>query len=550
MAFNLADLFEIVASTVPGREAVIAGDSRINYGELNERAGRFARHLRGAGVQIGEHVGIYAWNRVEWVEAMVGCYKARTVPINLNYRYVLPELQHVVDDADLVALVYERAFTPMVESVLASGQCAKLRHLIVLEDGTEVIDHPFGKGSMGDADPAFNVEPVRFEVAMEESAPAYNPEDRSADDLYVIYTGGTTGMPKGVMWRQEDIFFAAMGGGGWGSAPITAPEELAERIPDEDSRMSTLILGPLMHGNAQWALWNAFFVGGIAILSTQRHYDPEGIWQIVDREHPLVIALVGDAMARPLVNFLELNPHAYDVSSVLAVVSGGAMLSKAVRSELELQLPRARILDRFGASESGAQGAVVDDEAAGGGFKGPRFVMGEGTAVLDDDLLPLKPGDDRVGRLARCGHIPVGYYKDPIKTAKTFLSDAAGIRWAVPGDLATVEADGTITVLGRGSASINSGGEKIFPEEVEAALKTHPDVFAAVVVGIPDDNYGQRVAAVVCPRAGADLSLEQLQSHCRDLVAGYKVPRVLCLVQEIPLTASGKPDIQAARALF
>jgi fatty-acyl-CoA synthase len=536
MAFNLADLFEVVAQKIPAREAVVAGDGRLTYGELDARAERFAAHLTATGIVPGEHVGIYAWNRLEWVEAMLGCFKARVVPINVNYRYVLRELEHVVQDADLVALVYERAFTPLVDAVRAGGQAGTLRHLVVLEDGTDKKEIP------GPRD-AWDYEEVLAATLVSSVAP-----ERSADDLYIIYTGGTTGMPKGVMWRQEDIFFAALGGGGWGRPPIRTPEELADRIPEEDGKMSTLVLGPLMHGNAQWALWNALLVGGTGILSTQRHYDPEGIWTVVAREHPLVIALVGDAMARPLAEALERFPGRFDVSSVKAVVSGGAMLSTAVRAELEAQLPGALVLDRFGASESGAQGAVVEGGTGTNG--GPRFVMGEDTAVLDDDLRPLAPGDGRVGRLGRRGHVPLGYYKDPVKTAETFLTDGDGVRWAVPGDLATVEADGTITVFGRGSASINSGGEKIFPEEVEAALKTHPDVFAAVVVAVPDEHYGQRVAAVVRPRVGAKPSLEDLQTHCRSLLAGYKVPRALQLVDEVPLSAAGKPDLQAARALF
>jgi fatty-acyl-CoA synthase len=258
------------------------------------------------------------------------------------------------------------------------------------------------------------------------------------------------------------------------------------------------------------------------------------------------IGLVGDAMARPLVEALaNAAPGTYDISTLAAVGSGGAMFSKPVKDDLVQQLPDIMIRDTFGSSESGAQGAVET------GATGPRFAMGPETTVLDDDLRPLTPGDGRIGRLARTGRIPLGYFKDEAKTAATFPVDADGVRWSVPGDLATVEADGTITVHGRGSASINSGGEKIFPEEVEAAVKAHPAVYDAIVVGLPDERFGEQVAVVLHCKPGAeDLTLESLQTHCRSLIAGYKVPRQMFLVDEVPLTAAGKPDAKAAKALF
>ncbi len=319
---------------------------------------------------------------------------------------------------------------------------------------------------------------------------------RSPDDHYVLYTGGTTGLPKGVVWRQEDIFFAAMGGGGWGAAPIGRPEELVDRIPTgRGSAAVMLVMAPLMHGNAQWATWSGFFMGGTVVLYTEPTYDPATVLRLIAAERVVSVALVGDAMARPLAEALATAPPGtYDTGSLLAIGSGGAMLSAPVKEELSARLPGVMIMDRFGASESGAQGAVEH------GSLGPRFVMGAHTSVLDDELRPLAPGDGRIGRLARTGRIPLGYYKDPAKTAATFPTDPDGTRWSVPGDLASIEADGTITVLGRGSASINSGGEKIFPEEVEAAIKSHPDVFDAIVIGVPDERFGEQVAALVRPR--------------------------------------------------
>jgi acyl-CoA synthetase (AMP-forming)/AMP-acid ligase II len=463
---------------------------------------------------------------------MIGCYKARIVPINLNFRYVAPELRYVIENADLEVLVFERALYPLVEASLSEDRETGSIPLLVIEDGSDAT------GSRLSAD--------GYEAALAGASPARDFGPRSPDDLYVLYTGGTTGMPKGVMWRQEDIFFAAMGGGGWGAEPITRAEDLAGRLSTDDaSCVVMLVVGPLMHGNAQWAMWNAFMMAGTAVLYTEHRYDPDLLWRLIGQERVVSLALVGDAMARPLADALASAPEStYDTSSLFVIGSGGAMLSATVKKELKAQLPNAMVMDRFGSSESGAQGAVEV------GASGPKFVMSDDTSVLDDDLRPLSPGDGRIGHLARSGRIPLGYYKDLAKTETTFPTDAAGVRWSVPGDLASVETDGTITVLGRGSASINSGGEKVFPEEVEAAVKTHPDIFDAIVVGIPDDRFGERVAVVVHTRPGATLTIETLQQHCRDHIAGYKIPRQMLLVDEIPLTAAGKPDAKAAKALF
>jgi fatty-acyl-CoA synthase len=382
---------------------------------------------------------------------------------------------------------------------------------------------------------------------LDKSSPERPAGPRSPDDIYILYTGGTTGLPKGVLWRQEDIFFAAMGGGGWGAEPIRAAEELAGRLdPDESARLVMLVVAPLMHGNAQWVMWNAFMMGATAVLYTDHRYDPHELWRLIGEEGVVSVGLVGDAMARPLAEALASSPPGtYDTSSLVVVGSGGAMLSSTVKDELTKLLPGIMVMDRFGSSESGAQGAVED--AAGG----PRFVMSDDTSVLDDDLEPLRPGDGRIGRLARTGRIPIGYYKDDAKTAATFPIDARGVRWSVPGDLASVDPDGTIVVHGRGSASINSGGEKIFPEEVEAAVKSHPHVFDAIVVGLPDERFGERVAVAVHPRKDSTApSLEDLQDHCRTLIAGYKIPRQLLVVEAIPLTAAGKPDAKVAKTLF
>ena len=442
MQFNLADLFELVADAVPERSALVAGDRSLTYAELDERATRFAHHLRASGVEIGDWVGIHAYNRAEWMEAMLGCFKARVVPINVNYRYVADELRYLFDNADLTAIVYEAEFGPLIESIAA--ELPKLRHFVRLDDGTGTTD---GLGA------------VDYETALEgASSDRAALGERSPDDLYVLYTGGTTGMPKGVMWRQEDIFFAAMGGGNYGGAPISTPAEITANIGAAPA--CSLALAPLMHGNAQWTAFVTLFGGNKLALWASRRFEADGIWDFIDAEGINTISLVGDAMARPLVDALARRAAP---TTLFALVSGGAILSPAIKQEMQERLPNVMVLDSFGASETGANGSV---DTTG---SGPRFRMNEWTTVIDDDFRQAAPGE--VGMLARRGHVPLGYWKDEAKTAATFV-EVDGVRWAIPGDKAVIEDDGSISVLGRGSQCINSGGEKIFPEEVEAALKS------------------------------------------------------------------------------
>ena len=531
MEFNLADLYEIVADAIPDRPALVAGDRRLTYAHLDERANRFAHHLLDHGVEPGDKVAIYSWDRAEWVEAMLGSYKARAVPVNVNYRYVADEARYILDNSNAVVVVYERSFAPVVSAIRAD--LPKLRHAVVLEDGT-------------DGEALTPTDAVAYEDALAAASSARDFEPRSPDDLYLLYTGGTTGVPKGVMWRSEDIFFAALGGGGFGQPPITKPEELADRIPAEEARAIPMVNAPMMHGGGQWMAFINFFGGGTVVLNCGRHFDPDRVWRTVERERCNSVMVVGDAMGRPLAEALAPPGATYDTSSVIIVGSGGAILSAAVKEQLRTQLPNAMVIDSFGASETGASGTVFDTD---GPAAGPRFTMGEFMTVLDDDLRPVVPGSGVVGRLARRGHIPLGYYKDDEKTAATFVTAADGARWVVPGDFAVVEADGTITLLGRGSVCINSGGEKVYPEEVEAVLKSHADVFDAVVVGVPDDRYVERVATIVQPRPGAEPSLEELQAHSRGKLAAYKLPRKFVLADTIPRTPVGKPDYRAAKKL-
>ena len=514
--FNLADLFELVAGAVPDRTAVVAGDERRTYRELDERANRVASWLRSVGVGKDDKVAIYSWNRVEWVEAWIGAYKARAVPINVNYRYTADELRYILDNSDAMAVVLEAEFLPLLEQV---------RPDLPLLQSVLVID--------GD-----------YEAALADASPEPLGEERSSDDLYMLYTGGTTGMPKGVMWRSEDIFFGAMGGGGPGQPPITTPEEIVERVAADGTELTMMITAPMMHGGGQWSGFTSLVGGGKICLHTGHHLDPGEVWRTIERERCNTLMVVGDAIARPLVEALTEPGTSYDTSSVFVVGSGGAILSKSVKDQLKAHLPNVFVLDSFGASELGAAGRAASEDA------GPRFAMDETNTVLGDDLRPVAPGSGVVGRLARRGHIPLGYYKDETKSAATFVTDPDGVRWAMPGDYAVVEEDGSITVLGRGSQCINTGGEKVYPEEVEAALKSHPDVFDAVVVGIHDARFGERVAAIVQPRDGRSPGLDDLADHCRRTIAGYKVPRQVHLVESIDRTPAGKPDYRKAKALL
>jgi fatty-acyl-CoA synthase len=449
---------------------------------------------------------------------MLGCFKARTVPINVNYRYVVEELRYLFDNADLVALVFEAEFGPHVAS--ATPGLPKLKHLVQLDDGTGTVTE--------------GLEAVDYERALASASPSRDDlQPRSADDLYILYTGGTTGMPKGVMWRAEDIFFAALGGGNYGGPGIAQPEEIVNNLTP--AAVCSMALAPLMHGNAQWTTFVGLYGGNTVVMNASRRFDADEIWDLVENEGVSVISLVGDAMARPLVDALA---HRSIPSTMFAVVSGGAILSPAIKAELNERAPNIVVIDAFGASETGANGAVDATE------RGPRFRMNEWTTVITEHGEVAPVGE--IGMLARRGHVPIGYYKDEAKTKATFV-ELNGVRWAIPGDRAVIEEEGTINVLGRGSQCINTGGEKVFPEEVEAVLKSHPDVFDAIVVGVPDERWGESVAAVVAPREGHTVTLDELSTFSRNALAGYKVPRHLVVVDEVERTPAGKPNYRWAK---
>jgi 3-oxocholest-4-en-26-oate---CoA ligase len=382
---------------------------------------------------------------------------------------------------------------------------------------------------------------VAFADAEADGSPERGFPARSGDDQFIIYTGGTTGMPKGVMWRQEDLFFSGLGGGAPTGEPVRKPQELAERVAAGGSGITFFPTPPLMHGTSTLTSFIGFNFGQRVVI--HRKFVPEEVLRTIEREKVTSISLVGDAMLRPLIDALGGPMKGTDCSSVFSVSSSGAVLSETVRRQFQELLPNAMLLNNYGSSESGFNGTATADSGAGQSF---RIRVNSRTQVVDPATHePVAVGE--VGRVAQCGHVPLGYYNDPRKTAETFF-EKDGERWVLLGDMATVDEEGVVTVLGRGSQCINTGGEKVYPEEVEQALKSHPDVYDALVAGVPDAKWGNHVAAVVQLRRGAPRpSLQDVQSYCRTHLAGYKIPRQLVITETIRRSPSGKADYRWAR---
>jgi len=537
MDFNLADVYEAVAAAIPDQDAIVWGDRRWTYRQLDERANRLANVLHDAGhgarCERGglggheshqDHLAVYLYNGNEYLESMLGAFKARVAPFNVNYRYVEEELLYLLDSCQADAIVFDGRFADTLAAVLP--QLPRLRTLIQVGEG------PLLEGA------------VAYEDVLAAAEPTPPPVERSPDDLYILCTGGTTGMPKGVLWRQADIFMGSMGGRDLTSgAEKQSIDEIVEGAKASGGA-KVLPAPPFMHGAAQWVAFSGFNGGStIVIQDDVVRLDPADVWETVDREGVNILLIVGDAFGRPLVEELEKGGH--DASSLLVVVSGGAPLNSTLKDRLLAALPSAMVLDAVGASETGSQMSHVS--AAGASASTGRFTPGPSAAVVSADLSTvLAPGHEGDGWLAQRGRVPLGYLGDAEKTARTFPV-IEGTRFAVPGDRARLTAEGEIELFGRDSVTINSGGEKIFAEEVEQALAHHPDVFDVVVAGRPSDQWGNEVVAIVQLRDGATADEEALRAAAADHVARFKLPKAFVFVDAVVRSPAGKADYRWAK---
>ncbi len=530
-SFNLADMFELAVDHMGAREYMVCEDKRCNYQQMEERANRLAHSLAARGIGAGDHVGIYATNCIEWVEILWAVFKLGAVWININYRYVERELSYLMGNAELQALFCQRRFLPRLGAVRA--ELPSLREVYCLADdsGAEL--------GIVDAD---------YEEMIAAGSPERDFAPRSADNLYILYTGGTTGMPKGVVWRHGDVLFALGGGVDLVSGErAKEPMDIVQRGLDR-GMVTMLAPAPLMHGACQWAVMGGAFEGRRTVL--MERFDAERAWRLIERERIDGMMLTGDAMARPLIEWYSEQGDTIDSSSLVLLTSTAALFSPTVKDEFFRHFPSLMMLDGVGSSESGGHGMSLVQPGETQMRGGPTIRPTAGACVLDDELCPIEAGSATVGKLATTGDLPLRYHNDEKKTAETFVTSADGRRYSLSGDLAVVEEDGQITLLGRGSVCINSGGMKVFPEEVEQVLKSHPDVLDAVVAAAPHERWHECVAAVVEPRPGTAPTLEELQDHSRTDLASFKLPRRLQLVKRMQRSPSGKADYPWARSLF
>lgn len=534
MEFNAADIFEGVVDRIPDREAVVLGETRLTYIELDSRANKAANALKKLGIKKGSHLGIYAFNCIEWLEIMLGAYKLCAIPININYRYVEEELKYLIDNADMEAIFFHKQFSTKIKNI--SADLPLLKNYISIEDGLD------SKDEMKSA--------LDFELLIEHESKERIPVKRSGDDRYIIYTGGTTGMPKGVVWRMEDVLMT-LGGGidAITGEKYPTPEAFADKCLQDQT--TALALAPLMHGAAQWQSFNAFFSGWKFIINDQISFDANYVWDLVAKEKVMNLTITGDAMGRPLCDALPLAlERNLDLSSLIVLTSTASIFSSSIKDTILEFLPNLFIIDAVGSSETGATGINIHTKDgklkdSGGG---PKFNKPEYSAILNLDTHQIIPHTDTktIGFLARKGHVPIAYYKDKEKSEKTFIK-VDGERYSIPGDMAKYESDGQMTLLGRGSVSINSGGEKIFPEEVEMALKAHPNVFDCLVVGVSDATWGQKVVAVIQRRNSSDITIDDLKKVSSKYIASYKMPKEIVFSDLIERAPSGKPNYQWAQ---
>ena len=532
MAWTIADVWEAIAAVQPERPALVQGERVITWAQLDARADALAAHFIASGMGHQAKIAAYLYNGPEYLETYFAAFKGGHAPVNTNYRYGAEEIVYLFDNADAEAVVFHAGFTELLERI--KDRLPKVKTWVaVAEPG-----HPV---------PAWAADYDAIVAKAPAQRPVKAPWGRSGDDLLLLYTGGTTGMPKGVMWRQDDLFqvLGAGGNAALGIPPAASIAELIERIQGPEHLRATMIVAaPLMHGTGQFSAFIAFNGGGTVCSLPSRKFNAVELWNETERLGATNIVLVGLAFSTPMLEALEANPGRWNLSSVRSMSSSGSMWSQENKRGLLSHIPGAMIADSFGSSEAVGLGASAS--AAGAEAQTAAFMLGPNTGVFTEDGRRVEPGSGERGLVAVTGFLPVGYYKDEAKSAATFRV-IEGVRWSVPGDWAEVNTDGTLKLLGRGSVCINTGGEKVFPEEVEEALKRHAGVRDAVVVGVPDARFGERICAVVEPEAGAALTLANLSEHVRGQLAGYKAPRELVVVDTIGRAPNGKVDYKAIK---
>lgn len=521
--FHLADLFETVAATVPTNVALESDNLTLTYAELNARADKIASGLAVHGVARGDTVGIYLMNRAEYIEAFVAIVKLGAVPFNVNFRYREEELRYLFQNAAAAAIIHGGEFSAIVRAL--QPHLPSLKVAVVVEDGSDADTEGL----------------VSYSALLD--SPVVEKFERHETDILLIYTGGTTGMPKGVMWSHKSFVFGCIGGGGYftPSGPMQVPEDIAERAAN-GYPLKLFPLAPLMHAAALWAAWSALLNGLTVVVHENRSFDAEAIWTKIEKLGVNILQIVGDAMAIPLRDALRANPDRWNLQALVNFGSGGAVFSQSVKDDLRQLLPAsASISDGMGSSETGiaGPGAVSRDGMM-------QLPAGENLKVVVDDRFAVA---GETGIIARSGHMPIGYFGDPVKTAEVFRTIEGKI-WVISGDAGRLDNDGMITVFGRGSTCINSGGEKVFPEEVEQVLRDHPAIKDAVVAGQSDARWGERVVAIVSPRDPAVCPpLGELREFLGQKLAGYKVPKALVWVDEVRRSPAGKQDYRWALSI-
>ncbi len=531
MEQNLWRIFEAVTSAIGEQEAIVWRDRRLTYDELATRAGRLAAVLNGAGLRIHQErpglsnwetgqdtVGLYLLNGPEYLEASLGCYAARVAPFNINYRYMAEELAYLLDDAQASALIYHARFAATVAEVLPRLRRSPLLLQVADESGAPLLP-----GALD------------YDTAIEEAEPVDPFSDHSPDDLYLLYTGGTTGMPKGTLWRQADIWVAALGGDRFDADADLVT--IGAAAADFDWRV--LPIAPFMHGAAHWLGLRCLFNGGTVVINdVVDRLDAADFWTTVERERVGATLLVGEAFARPLI--AELESGSYDATSLRVVSLGGAVTTPETKRRLLGALPQALVVDLAGSSETGSALSQVSTSVSSPEYG--VFERRHDVAVLNiEEGRRLEPGDREIGWLAKSGRIPLGYLGDQRKTELTFQA-IDGIRWSVPGDRARLRADGLVELLGRDSVTINSGGEKIFAEEVERALVNVPGVEDAIVIGRSSERWGQEVVAVIQLSPGVVVSDSEVLEGTGAYVAHFKLPKAIIRVPKVERSPAGKAD--------